>query len=66
MELVGIADGQVSVIVKVSGQDASEIAGPAFSDDMSRLYFSSQRGMTGDGWDGITYEIVGPFSGVSA
>jgi len=66
MELVGIADGQVSVIVKVSGQDDSEIAGPAFSDDMTRLYFSSQRGMTGDGWDGITYEIAGPFSGVSA
>ena len=35
----------------------SEISGPAFSPDGSRLYFSSQRGFA----LGITYEVRGPF-----
>ncbi|BCB78197.1 hypothetical protein Pflav_046070 [Phytohabitans flavus] len=44
----------------------SEIAGPAFSPDGTRLYFSSQRGRVGNaggGGDGVTYEIIGPFRG---
>jgi len=45
----------------VMGQDASEIAGPAFSPDGTRLYFSSQRGTSGQSSGGITYEISGPF-----
>ena len=43
---------------RLPGRPASELAGPAFSPDGSRLYFSSQRGGRGDG---ITYEVSGPF-----
>lgn len=42
------------------GQDNSEITGPAFSPDGTRLYFSSQRGGRLAG--GITYEVTGPFT----
>lgn len=48
---------QPHVLVQIYGQDKSEITGPAFSPDGSRLYFSSQRGKTGKSEDGITYEI---------
>ena len=65
LELVAIADGHLSVIARIPTHGQSEIAGPAFTDDMTRLYFSSQRGISGDGWDGITYEIRGPFTGRS-
>jgi secreted PhoX family phosphatase len=59
MELVMIEpDGAVSVFLRVINQSGSEIAGPAFSPDGTRLYFSSQRGGTGSG---ITYEVTGPF-----
>jgi secreted PhoX family phosphatase len=50
-------DGSVSPVVEVNGQNDSEITGPAFSPDGSRLYFSSQRG----NGVGITYEVRGPF-----
>ncbi|MBC7957614.1 MAG: DUF839 domain-containing protein [Cytophagales bacterium] len=60
MQLVVISpDRSVAPILKVEGQDDSEITGPAFSPDGSRLYFSSQRGGNGSG---ITYEVTGPFS----
>ena len=42
------------------GHDGSEVAGPAFSPDGTRLYVSSQRGFDGDG---MTFEITGPFGG---
>ncbi|AKJ28996.1 alkaline phosphatase PhoX [Caldimonas brevitalea] len=59
MQVVVIApDGKVAPLLKVEGQDDSEITGPAFSPDGSRLYFSSQRGSFGFG---ITYEVSGPF-----
>ncbi len=59
MELVIIEpSGAVSVFFRVLNQSGSEIAGPAFSPDGTRLYFSSQRGGTGSG---ITYEVTGPF-----
>jgi secreted PhoX family phosphatase len=45
----------------VNGQPLSELTGPAFSPDGSRLYFSSQRGATGTNEGGITYEVRGPF-----
>ncbi len=54
--------GRVVPLVQVIGQDDSEIAGPAFSPDWSRLYFSSQRGTSGRSENGITYEITGPFA----
>ena len=61
MELVMIEpSGAVSEFLRVVGQSGSEIAGPAFSPDGSRLYFSSQRGPTGTG-QGVTYEVTGPF-----
>lgn len=59
MELVLLEpDGGVSVFMRVLDQSGSELAGPAFNPDGSRLYVSSQRGGSGSG---ITYEIVGPF-----
>jgi len=56
-------DGVVAPVVRLDGQSESEITGPAFSPDGTRLYFSSQRGHSGDkaGTDGITYEVTGPF-----
>lgn len=53
------ADKSISPIVQVTGQEVSEITGPAFSPDGRRLYFSSQRG--GPTNLGITYEVMGPF-----
>ena len=52
-------DGAVEPILQIVGQDDSEITGPAFSPDGTRLYFSSQRGGRSSG--GITYEVTGPF-----
>lgn len=56
-------DGVVAPILRVDGHAESEITGPAFSPDGTRLYFSSQRGTTGEraGTGGLTYEITGPF-----
>lgn len=54
-------DGQVSVFAHLVGHRGSEITGPAFSPDGSRLYFSSQRGTTDEHSDGYTFEITGPF-----
>ncbi|WP_432014103.1 PhoX family protein [Streptomyces cucumeris] len=51
----------VAPFLRVTGQSGSEITGPAFSPDGSRLYFSSQRGTTGSSSGGITYEVTGPF-----
>jgi secreted PhoX family phosphatase len=58
-------EGAVVPLLRVTGQPDSELTGPAFSPDGTRLYFSSQRGTAGDraGEGGITYEVLGPFSG---
>ena len=62
MQIVVIAsDGAIYPFLELEGHDKSEIAGVAFSPDDSRLYFSSQRGRTGDDLDGLTFEIRGPF-----
>ncbi len=53
--------GEIKPLLQLIGHDRSEITGPAFSPDGSRLYFSSQRGTTGRSEDGITFEITGPF-----
>lgn len=59
LEVVLIStEGQVAPVVRLIGHDLSEIAGPAFSPDGSRLYFSSQRGTDGRG---VTFEVAGPF-----
>jgi uncharacterized protein len=49
----------VSPFLRFVGHDASEITGPAFNPNGTRLYVSSQRGS--DGSTGSTYEISGPF-----
>jgi secreted PhoX family phosphatase len=45
--------------LQLFGHEGSEIAGPAFSPDGTRLYFSSQRGR--DRKTGMTFEVTGPF-----
>jgi hypothetical protein len=65
MQIVAIsADDTLVPLVQVTGQDLSEITGPAFDPSLQRLYFSSQRGANGLdilGMSGITYEVSGPF-----
>ena len=63
LQLVLLADGQgeriAAPFLQLTGHGGSEIAGPAFSPDGTRLYFSSQRGR--DRKNGMTFEITGPF-----
>jgi secreted PhoX family phosphatase len=62
LQVVVIAnDGRIYPIAELEGHEKSEIAGVAFSPDGSRLYFSSQRGVSGDPIDGLVFEIRGPF-----
>jgi uncharacterized protein len=56
------ADGQVVPLLQVTGHAQSELTGPAFSPDGTRLYFSSQWAPQPGGARGITYEVTGPFS----
>jgi len=59
LEVVMIStEGQVAPVVRLVGHDLSEVTGPAFSPDGSRLYFSSQRGTDGRG---VTFQVTGPF-----
>jgi secreted PhoX family phosphatase len=53
-------DDVVAPFLRINGQSSSEITGPAFSPDGSRLYFSSQRGTPGASSGGITYEVQDP------
>jgi secreted PhoX family phosphatase len=65
MQVVAIsAGGPIVPLVQVTGQDLSEVTGPAFGPSLQRLYFSSQRGTEGldiFGMSGVTYEVSGPF-----
>lgn len=59
MQIVALSkDGPLYPLVTLHGQDQSEVAGPAFSPDGRRLYFSSQRGPEGRSEFGITYELT--------
>lgn len=49
----------VAPFLRFVGHTGSEVTGPAFSPDGTRLYVSSQRGT--DGTTGSTYEVTGPF-----
>lgn len=59
--LVGPSNGALRPFLRVTDNPGSELCGPAFSPDGTRLYFSSQRG--GPGAIGTTYEVTGPFPG---
>ncbi len=64
MQIVAVApDGQVRPIVQVVDHAFSEVTGPAFDPSGTRLYFSSQRGRSGNLTDGVTYEISGAILG---
>jgi secreted PhoX family phosphatase len=54
-------DGKVVPLLQLTGHTRTELTGPAFSPDGTRLYFSSQWGPGVDGAVGITYEVTGPF-----
>ncbi|HET6789779.1 MAG TPA: alkaline phosphatase PhoX, partial [Aquabacterium sp.] len=62
MELcVILPDGRVTVLLRLLGQDGSELTGPAFSPDGRRLYVNSQRGgLGGKRGLGITLEVTLP------
>lgn len=74
------AEGTVAPFLRLvaDGHEESELTGPCFSPDRSRLYVSSQRGPSArslqeiipgsslDTFDGgITYEITGPFRAIA-
>jgi len=62
LQIVVITHARETIpLLQLVGHNRSEITGPAFSPDGSRLYFSSQRGKTGRSKDGITFEISGSF-----
>ncbi|WP_428622382.1 alkaline phosphatase PhoX [Sedimenticola sp.] len=62
LQIVAIAsDGAIVPIIELVDHDASEVTGPAFAPTGDRLYFSSQRGTTGNPNGGITFEIRGGF-----
>jgi hypothetical protein len=54
-------DGAVIPVLQLTGHGRTELTGPAFSPDGTRLYFSSQWGPVATGRPGITYEVTGPF-----
>jgi secreted PhoX family phosphatase len=55
MQIVMLSGGLVQPVVELPGLPESEITGPSFSPDGTRLYFSSQRS------PGATYEVTGPW-----
>jgi uncharacterized protein len=70
LEIVVITvEREVAPILRITNQNSgsleeggTELTGPAFSPDGTRLYFSSQRATTGGGNGfGLTYEVTGPF-----
>ena len=67
MQVVALRpDNTLVELVRILGQDHSEMTGPCFSPDGRRFYFSSQRAQIGPRGGigapvGATYEVTGPF-----
>jgi secreted PhoX family phosphatase len=57
------ADGTPRPVAQVTGHPFSEVTGIAFDPSGARLYFSSQRGVSGLSSGGVTYEIRGALLG---
>jgi len=55
MQVVLVSGERVEPVVEITGTTGSEVTGPAFSPDGTRLYLSSQRD------PGRTYEVTGPW-----
>ena len=53
------SQGNLYPLLQLEGHEQSEVTGIAFSPDGKRLYFSSQRGVSGLSNEGVTYEISG-------
>lgn len=63
MRLAVVINGQPAKLLMQITRGGSEICGPAFTPDGSRLYFSSQRGPSGPagtGTSGVIYEMTIP------
>lgn len=56
--MVVVPNEPPKILFQITGNPGSEIVGPAFHPDGSRLYFSAQRGW--DGGSGVTYELSIP------
>lgn len=58
-------NGELVHMLRLTGHDASELTGPAFSPDGRHFFFNSQRGTSasGPGQGGITYRVSGPWFG---
>ena len=62
MQIVAITPaGKIKPVLQLVGHYFFEISGAALSPDKSRLYFSSQRGVTWRLKGGVTFELAGPF-----
>lgn len=63
IRLIAADTREVAPLVRLPGlaHSASEITGPCFSPDGTRLYFSSQRGGASMPGAGVTFEVTGPF-----
>lgn len=67
--IISADEREVAPLMRLAGpeHEGSEVTGPCFSPDGTRLYFSSQRGgRTASGFPegqgfGVTFEITGPF-----
>ncbi|MDD9893177.1 MAG: hypothetical protein OXT49_06695, partial [Gammaproteobacteria bacterium] len=58
--MVVIPNEPPKILFQITGNPASEIVGPAFHPDGSKLYFSAQRGPGGLETRGVTYELTIP------
>lgn len=58
--MVVIPNRPAKILMQIIGNPSSEIVGPAFHPDGSKLYFSAQRAPTDEHSGGVTYELTIP------